>query len=507
MQTRYVLFFAIIPIVLEGCCELQRNKEKTVELKTTRMYRAVEGETFRMPCLERPNGEVVWSSGRELFFHLQVLERSSLGCTGPEEGIKDLISGTGGEITCPGFNCCDQASNTDVIWYKGNTAISELQKDNRRAIRQEKGRLLLVTVYGHDTAVFFCERHTSEQGVVWTNTRAVNVTVIGQSYNLTCEVKFGFQKHFSPVIQWYTYNHGKNEDIVLIQEQSQIREKRSSSVVTDFLVTNRAVIPEVTLLHLDHTYTCFASNSVGNSSATIKLKRKNRVKWLEMVVCPIVPLLLVTGLGIILRVKWLEVSLIYRSRYQHANNGEVEKDFDVFLSCIWSPLSREQMGGFTLCPSSGSKEEDRLKTEEWCDTQEPLEVLLPRVLEDQWSYRLCLLERDLLPGGAYTDDVVHTLQRSRMLICLLSADFLSNSNAVFVLESGIRALLQDSHLKLLLIWTRGTPALVEQLDPPLPSVVRRALKVLPTLDWTSSKAARATNSFWRSLRKAMPVQR
>lgn len=39
---------------------------------------------------------------------------------------------------------------------------------------------------------------------------------------------------------------------------------------------------------------------------------------------------------------------------------------------------------------------------------------------------------------AYTNDVVHAIQRSKMLICLLSDDYLSNNDAVFVLESGVQ---------------------------------------------------------------------
>lgn len=40
--------------------------------------------------------------------------------------------------------------------------------------------------------------------------------------------------------------------------------------------------------------------------------------------------------------------------------------------------------------------------------------------------------------SVYANDVVLSIQRSQMLICVLSADYLSNTNAVFILESGIQ---------------------------------------------------------------------
>lgn len=55
------------------------------------------------------------SSGSNLSFHLQVVEKNSLKCFYTEESSKILTVGAGGEIPCPGLNCSD---NTNVKWYQ-----------------------------------------------------------------------------------------------------------------------------------------------------------------------------------------------------------------------------------------------------------------------------------------------------------------------------------------------------------------------------------------------------
>uniref|UniRef100_UPI0037E7BC29 interleukin-18 receptor accessory protein-like n=1 Tax=Semicossyphus pulcher TaxID=241346 RepID=UPI0037E7BC29 len=462
--------------------------------------------------------------GSQLFLHLQVMKKNSLGCFHPEESSVSLLVGAGSKIQCPGLNCSD---NTDVIWYKGNKAMSE----QPRASCEKNGVLHFCKVSQFDTGVYFCDRQVVEQGVKLIFRRAVNVTAVphftpsysprimypdgskaeevepGRSHTLTCKVHFPFEMRFSPEVQWYMHYGGNMENMTLLRMETEQKEKVTFQ---EYKVTRRAIIKGVTQQHLNNTFTCIATNSVGNSSVTIKLQKKIKAKWPSVVGYPIASLLLVAGLVIILHLKWLELQLIYRSHFQH---GKHDGEFDVFLSFVWSAPSAEGEGLLTLSSHSGpdTDEEaclssiDPLNSEEGKVTQRPLEELLPQVLEDRWGYRLCLLERDVLPGGAYTNDVVLAIQKSRMLICLLSADYLSDSNAVFVLESGVQALLQKSPPKLLLIWTSKASASLIQPDPPLPALVQRALKVLPSLDWTSGKPD--TRNFWRSLKKAMPDHR
>uniref|UniRef100_H3C6N4 Interleukin 18 receptor accessory protein n=1 Tax=Tetraodon nigroviridis TaxID=99883 RepID=H3C6N4_TETNG len=424
-------------------------------------------------------------------FYLQVLERKSLPCFQPEDSVKHLLVNAGGQLPCPGLNCSD---NTDVVWYKMKHKVVDSC--------QRSGWLHICQVSQWDTGVYFCDRQTTDN---WTLRRAVNVTVVaslaltppmilypdgnsikevelGQPHTLECTIQFPIGAS-SQEVHWYMRHNV--EDTTPVCMKSRRLASKTFPVVE---VTQTAVINEVTPQHLDNTYTCVATNTIGSQNVTIRLKQRRKVSWPSLVQYPIGPLLLVAGLGIVLWVKWLELQLILRSHFRVGNHNKAEKEFDVFLSFVWPRTSS---------PSTPGVER----------SHRPLEVLLPQVLEEEWGHRLCLLERDVLPGGAYTNDVALAIQRSQMLVCVLSAEYLNNSDAVFVLESGLQALLHKSTPKLLLIWANKASVAQIKPDPPLPILVRRALKVLPSLDWPLGKPGRRTGNFWRSLKKSLPSKR
>ncbi|XP_029982745.1 interleukin-18 receptor accessory protein-like isoform X2 [Sphaeramia orbicularis] len=552
MNTGYVLLFFIIPISLVGCYEKHHPKMSSgvQQNATHRHYRAVEGELFMMPCITSVhlNEAVAWSrtddceevtvgkhndlkllrvetkhSGKYScitggFFHLQVVKKTSLRCSDPKENSVTFVVAQGGDIPCPGRNCSD---NTNIDWYKGHKPVSEMGRHSKK----KDGMLYLGSFRKNDNAVFFCDRKITDGGITWVFRRSVQVTVIriivdppritypednkteevelGRNHTLTCEVYVPCERRTEAHVEWYINYNGS---MVNMTQHEPIME----SVYVELKVIRKVVIKDVTLLDLNHTYTCVATNKVGSDRATVKLKKKTKVKWQTLVEYAVGSLLLVAGLGFVLRVKWLELQLIYRSRWQYEKHDGADKEFDVFLSYVRSPPSAQMEGGSKPSSSSGPEHVKQicpsimepLKMEN--ATRRPLEVLLPQVLEDQWGYRLCLLDRDVLPGGAFTNEVAHALQQSQMLICLLSADYLSDSNAVFVLESGVQALLHKWNLKVLLIWTNRDSTSLIQLDPPLPTLIQRALKVLPCLDWTLGRPPSTTGNFWKSLRKVMP---
>ncbi|XP_077374826.1 interleukin-18 receptor accessory protein-like isoform X2 [Festucalex cinctus] len=453
-----------------------------------------------------------------MFLLLQVLDKRRLPCYKAEEvDVVMLLAGAGGKIPCPGFN---STISTGVTWYKGNRSVSTKHRDSC----VKNGHLHLCTVYQYDSGRYFCDSHFIEQEAEWTFRRPVNVTSIpskeargppritlpddstaqevelGKSHSLRCVVHFPFEVNFSPQVKWYKNYRDNLDNRILLNTESQETERVKFD---EFMVTHIAIIQEVTELHLNHTYTCMATNPVGNSSVTLKLKRKIKENCPTLLIgYPIASLLLVAGLGVVLRVKWLELQLIYISRFQRGKVDADEKEFDVFLSYVWTP--HEETLSSLSGPESHDSSLEPSNSEHVIGHMRPPEVLIPLVLENLWGYRLCLLERDMLPGEAYTNDVVRAIRRSQILICVVSAEYLSNSNAVFVLESGIKVLLQSSTLKILLIRTSRTSTRFLQPDSPLPSVVQRALKVLPSLDWNLAHTKRANGKFWRSLRKVLP---
>lgn len=100
----------------------------------------------------------------------------------------------------------------------------------------------------------------------------------------------------------------------------------------------------------------------------------------------------------------------------------------------------------------------------------------------------------------YTEDIVSIIKKSRRGIFILSPNYV-NGPSVFELQAAVSLALDDQTLKLILV--KFCPF---KEPESLPDLVRKALRVLPTVTWRGLKSAPPNSRFWTRMRYHMPVK-
>nr|XP_008114347.1 PREDICTED: interleukin-18 receptor 1 isoform X1 [Anolis carolinensis] len=127
-----------------------------------------------------------------------------------------------------------------------------------------------------------------------------------------------------------------------------------------------------------------------------------------------------------------------------------------------------------------------------------LEVL-PKILEDNFGYKLCIFERDISPGAAVIDDVQSFIDRSRRLIIILSKNYISDQ-VMFELEIGLHKALVERKIKVILI---------EYMPVTNFDFLPMSLQLLSSkqvVKWNKEKSLPLNSRFWKKLRYAMPAK-
>ncbi|XP_067322937.1 interleukin-18 receptor 1 [Anolis sagrei] len=125
--------------------------------------------------------------------------------------------------------------------------------------------------------------------------------------------------------------------------------------------------------------------------------------------------------------------------------------------------------------------------------------ILPKILEENFGYKLCIFERDISPGGAVIDDVQSFIDRSRRLIIILSKNYISDQ-VMFELEMGLHKALVERKIKVILI---------EYMPVTNFNFLPTSLKLLSSrqvVKWNKEKSLSLNSRFWKKLRYAMPAK-
>ncbi|KAM6178223.1 interleukin-18 receptor 1 [Rhynchocyon petersi] len=136
---------------------------------------------------------------------------------------------------------------------------------------------------------------------------------------------------------------------------------------------------------------------------------------------------------------------------------------------------------------------------EHCEEHTFAVEILPKVLEKHFGYKLCIFERDVMPGGAVVDEIHSLIEKSRRLIIVLSENYMSNK-VRYELESGLHEALVERKIKIILI--EFTPISDFMFLP-------KSLELLKShrvLKWKADKSLSYNSRFWKNLRYLMPAK-
>ncbi|XP_048790185.1 interleukin-18 receptor accessory protein isoform X2 [Lagopus muta] len=420
---------------------------------------------------------------------LEVQTKAEAKCAGYGTNTLHLLAGNGNSIACPGTKCYSHIDKVDVRWYKDGRQIE--YRKTRKSLKFVDNEIYLKTTYVQDAGIYICDYTMFDNTTQWTMRTAVTVEVVakntihppnilhpsgvaileaelGKPLELECRVQFGFERGTQKRVIWKRDNENINEKL-----------NQETRCLKGHVLRHVAKLKEVTEKDLRSNFICFAQNSVGNATAVIQLKKKQRVFFLYILCSAISILFAFLLCTAFIYQHWIEIVLMYRNYVAHSETTEDGKEFDAFVSYAKTDSSES---------NSAFISEEKFALE-----------ILPDMLENKYGYKLCILERDILPGGAYTDEVVTAIKQSRRTIIILSPAYVSGPN-IFELQAAVNCALEDKKIKLVLIKFQAF-----QEPETLPPVVKKALRILPVITWKPSISTAPNKKFWKYMHYHMPM--
>lgn len=120
---------------------------------------------------------------------------------------------------------------------------------------------------------------------------------------------------------------------------------------------------------------------------------------------------------------------------------------------------------------------------------------LIQMVERNNKYKLCLHERDILPGGIFVDDILESIEVSRKFILVLSNNFMDDQWCKYEAAIANHTLVDGGGHKLLLI-------LLQDIHS---EHINKSLKVLLNsvshVEWTMNRNGQKL--FWQTVKQFM----
>ncbi|XP_075859052.1 interleukin-1 receptor accessory protein isoform X2 [Microcebus murinus] len=390
-------------------------------------------------------------------------------------------------ITCPDVDGFFPSSvKPSITWYMGCYKIQ-----NFNNVIPEGMNLSFLIALISNNGNYTCVVTYPENGRTFHLTRTLTVKVVGSPKDamppqihspndhvvyekepgeellIPCKVYFSFLKDSRNEV-WWTIDGKKPDDISV---DVTINESISHTRTEDETRTQTLSIKKVTPEDLKRTYVCHARNAKGEVDKAAKVQQKVVApRYTVELACGFgATVLLVVILIVVYHVYWLEMVLFYRAHFGTDETILDGKEYDIYVSYARNAEEEE----FVLLTLRG-------------------------VLENEFGYKLCIFDRDSLPGGNTVEAVFDFIQRSRRMIVVLSPDYVTEKS-ISMLEFKLGVMCQNAiSTKLIVVEYRP-------LEHPHPGILQLKESV-SFVSWKGEKSKHPGSKFWKALRLALPLR-
>nr|XP_038943967.1 interleukin-1 receptor accessory protein isoform X3 [Rattus norvegicus] len=390
-------------------------------------------------------------------------------------------------ITCPNVDGYFPSSvKPSVTWYKGCTEIVNFHNVQPKGMNlsffiplvSNNGNYTCVVTYLENGRLFHLTRTMTVKVVgspkdavpphIYSpNDRVVYEKEPGEELVIPCKVYFSFIMDSHNEI-WWTIDGKKPDDVPV---DITINESVSYSSTEDETRTQILSIKKVTPEDLKRNYVCHARNAEGEAEQAAKVKQKViPPRYTVELACGFgATVFLVVVLIVVYHVYWLEMVLFYRAHFGTDETILDGKEYDIYVSYARNAEEEE----FVLLTLRG-------------------------VLENEFGYKLCIFDRDSLPGGNTVEAVFDFIQRSRRMIVVLSPDYVTEKS-ISMLEFKLGVMCQNS------IATKLIVVEYRPLEQPHPGIMQLKESV-SFVSWKGEKSKHSGSKFWKALRLALPLR-
>ncbi|XP_010591875.1 interleukin-18 receptor 1 isoform X1 [Loxodonta africana] len=344
-----------------------------------------------------------------------------------------------------------------------------------------------------DQGYYTCVLSLHYNGKLFNITKTFNVTIAGDYNNIIpvllgakfnqTEVELGENVQLNcsallnkdDTVYWNFRKENETDDNVHEDPETKIKTSEGK-----WLASRILRIEDINENNLNFPYNCTVASKGGTDVRVFILVRKNNVDipghiFTRGMIIAVLILVAVVCIVIVCAIYRVDLALFYRHLIGRDETLTDGKTYDAFVSYL-----------------------KECRPENFEEHTFAVEIL-PRVLEKHFGYKLCIFERDVMPGGAVVDEVHSLIEKSRRLIIVLSKSYMSNE-VRYELESGLHEALVERKIKIILI--EFTPV-TDFMSLPQSLELLKSHRVLK---WKADKSLSYNSRFWKNLRYLMPAK-